>query len=131
MKKNRKYKIVINNKLKAFGQTDTKTKLIEINKKKHKGDKKQLADTVKHEIFHAKHPKATEKTTYKKTDIHSKKEEMKFLAKLKNVKRKKLNYKKGALKRKFKMKSFEPVEPGSFIRKSQDLKRQVSIRGLV
>jgi len=125
MKKNKKYKIVINNKLKAFGQTDTSKKLIEINKKKHKGDKAQLADTIKHEKYHAAHPKASEKTTYKKTDVHSKSEEMNLLAKLKNAPletKKKLNYKKGSLKRKFGMKG--STKPGDFIAKANAMKQK-------
>src|ERR1035437_4795456 len=67
VKKKKKAKIVVNNKMKAFGQTDTKTGVVEINRMKHKNDKKQLADTIKHELYHVKHPQATEKQTYKQT----------------------------------------------------------------
>lgn len=50
---------------------------------------------------------------------------MNLLAKLKNApeeRKKKMNYKKGALKRKFHMKSDEKIEPGSFIRKFNENK---------
>ena len=80
----KKPKIVINNKIRAYGTEDDKTGVIEINKKKHKGDKAELRDTIAHELYHFKHPKATEKKTYKKvgSEIHSK-EVKKLLNKLK------------------------------------------------
>ena len=76
--KRKKYKISINNKLKdCLGQINLnrkgkvegkKKKLkIEINVKAHKGDKKELASTIKHELMHAKYPKMTEKNVYKKS----------------------------------------------------------------
>ena len=127
MRKNKKYKIVVNNKIKAYGQTDTRTKLIEINRKKHKGNKKELADTIKHEITHIQHPKWTEKKVANSTPElkdQSKSLEEKMLAKLKDAKKSR-NYKKGALKRKFHMKSDEKIEPGSFIRKFNENKGQI------
>jgi hypothetical protein len=45
-----------------------------------------------------------------------------------------VNYKMGALKRKFKIKKGEVVEPGTFIKKANDSKlskRDVAIRGLI
>lgn len=63
----KKRRIKVNNKLNAFGQEDDQTGTIEINKKKHKGDKQELADTILHEITHAKHPKMKEKNVYKST----------------------------------------------------------------
>ena len=70
-------KIRINNKQKYFGTQDTKTGLIEINKKLSKtknrdGSPKHdkypgLADTIKHELLHAKYPKLSEGQTDKKT----------------------------------------------------------------
>lgn len=65
-------KIKVNNKLRdklgtLYGETDTDTGKIQINKKAHKGDKKELASTVKHEMLHAKHPKMLEKNVYKKS----------------------------------------------------------------
>lgn len=121
-KKKVKPKIVINNKMKAYGQTDTKTGVVEINKKKHKGDNKQLADTVKHEIYHVNHPQATEKETYKNTgklENMSPQEEQKMLAKLRM---KKLNYKSGSLKRKFHIKRKVEMKPGDFITKMNESK---------
>ena len=82
----RKYKIVINNHIRAFGQTDDKTGVVEINRKKHKGDRQELANTVKHELMHVHHPKMHEKTVYKKVkgEIHTK-EAAKLLKKLNNA----------------------------------------------
>lgn len=120
-KSKKKPKIVINNKMKAFGQTDVKTKVVEINKKKHKGDKKQLADTIKHELYHVKHPKATEKQTYKNTgklENMSNSEQNKLIAKLRM---KKINYKGGAMKRKLKMKG--DLKAGDMISKMNEQKR--------
>lgn len=73
-----KPKIKINNRLKAYGETDTtpgKRPVIEINLKANKTKKfkksytwkQNLADSVYHEKLHAKHPKMLEKTVYKKT----------------------------------------------------------------
>ena len=67
-----KIRIKINNKMKWLGtaekdKSSKKFGLIEINKKKHKGDKAELASTIKHEIMHIKHPNMTEAEIYKKT----------------------------------------------------------------
>jgi len=71
--------IKVNNRLKGdWGTTDTtpgKRPVIQINVKKHKADpfkkrytlKQALADTMTHELMHAKHPRMTEKSVYKKT----------------------------------------------------------------
>jgi len=121
----KKVKIKINNHIKAYGQTDTKTNLVEINVKKHKGDKKQLADTVKHEIYHTKHPKATEKTVYKMTGKlpnMTKEEETKWLAKLRA---KKINYKGGVMKRKLHLKG--ETKAGDMITKMNEIKRSKNI----
>lgn len=63
-----------------YGETDYDTKTIKINKTRHKqknnhpsGFKKNkdgtasLVDTVRHEMYHVKYPKATEKQVRKKT----------------------------------------------------------------
>lgn len=103
-KKKKKAKIVVDNKMKgSYGEEDPNTGKIRINVKAHKGDKAELASTVKHELLHAKHPKMTEKEVYKrtaKTKIPYA-EQQKLLAKLRN---KKINYKMGAAKRRFKIK---------------------------
>lgn len=115
--------------MKAFGRMDTKTNVIEINRKKHKGDKRELADTIKHELMHIKHPKASEKQVQKMAGNVSQAEKDKLVAK---IRMKKLNYKTGAIKRKLKMNPTDNFEPGSLIRKSNELsKRDVAIRGLV
>lgn len=140
-------KIKVNNKLKgALGSSDFKkgnipTGKIEINVKRHKGDKAELASTIKHEMYHVKHPKATEKETYKataKTKI-SPAEQSKLLAKLRT---KSLNQKMGAIKRKFKLSG--ETKPGDLISRMNESKssnirsnnnnlskRDVAIRGLV
>ena len=67
------YKKQVVTKGKWYAETDTHKKVIKVNKKMHKTHplhKKQypeLADTIYHELHHAKHPEATEKETYKKT----------------------------------------------------------------
>jgi hypothetical protein len=78
----KKPKIKVNNHMKAYGTEDDRTGVIEINKKKHKGDKSELKDTIAHELYHFKHPKATEKKTYKSTTSEIKSKEVSKLLKL-------------------------------------------------
>lgn len=125
----KKFKIGVNNKLKgALGQMDPDTNVIEINVKKHKGDRAELASTIKHEMMHVQHPKMTEKEVYKKTAKTkiSPMEQNKLISKLRN---KKLNYSGGALKRKFKMGRAE-TKPGDFINKMNE-KRRLGVMGLI
>lgn len=135
--KKKKISIKIDNKIPSFGEE--KDGKIKINVRKHfskkarKEDsrirrstspKEELADTVFHETYHAKHPQATEKETYKKTRIAMK--EMSYSEKealTKKLRMKKLNYKSGAIKRKFKMKPGK-VEPGVYISKMNESKIQ-------
>ena len=128
-------KIGVNNKLKgSYGETTIqkgKPTRISINVKKHKGDKRQLADTIKHELMHAKHPKMHEKTVYKKMEPEmSKAEQDKMLAKLRN---KKMNYKQGAVKRKLKIKKGEKVKTGELITRAKAMSRpeNVAFMGMV
>lgn len=122
----KKYKLVVNNKMKgALGAAQYKDKKptgkIEINVKNHKGDKAELASTIKHEMMHVKHPKMTEKEVYKrttKTNI-SPEEQRKLLAKLHM---KSTNYKGGAIKRKFKMGKGTNA-PGELISKMNEQKQ--------
>lgn len=123
----KKFKIKVNNKLKgALGSSDFKkgnipTGKIQINVKAHKGDKAELASTIKHEMMHVKKPKATEKQVYKataKTKI-SEAEQNKLIAKLRMGK---INQKAGAIKRKFKMGN-APTKPGDMISKMNEQKR--------
>lgn len=73
-KKYKGYKVKVDNKLSYWGDTDDNKKLVRINKKKSlKDGKVGLADTLIHEKFHVRHPKATEKTTYKYTSKKIKK----------------------------------------------------------
>ena len=72
-------KIRVNNKIRSYGTFDEKTGLIEINKNKHKGDKEELANTLKHELYHKQHPQATEKETYRKTGGEIRSNEVKKL----------------------------------------------------
>lgn len=113
-----KLKIKINNKLKAYGTYDTESGVMEINRKKHK-DKRELADTVAHELSHRRHPRAKEKTIQKMNAPEiSSTQQNKLVAKLRM---KKLNYKIGATKRKFKM-GAKKTEPGEFISKVNENK---------
>lgn len=107
-----------------FDKKNKPTKIeIHVKHKQHK-DKAELASTIKHEIYHAKHPKATEKETYKatrKTKI-SPSEQAQLIAKLRT---KSLNYKGGAVKRKFKMGKSE-LKPGDMITKMNTLKKSIN-----
>ncbi len=121
VKKKAKAKVTVNNKMRSFGQMNPKTNEVEINVKKHKGDKKQLADTIKHELYHVKHPKAKEKAVYKNTgklENMSKAEQDSLIAKLRM---KKINYKGGAVKRKLKLKG--EAKPGDMITEMNEQKR--------
>ena len=55
------YKVSVDNKQKYYGTTDTNKKTITINVKKHKGDKKELKDTISHEKAHVDNPQASER----------------------------------------------------------------------
>ena len=59
-RKNKKYKRIVDNKLRYQGETDINRKIIKINKKASK-KKSTVIDTIAHEELHAKHPKMTEK----------------------------------------------------------------------
>jgi hypothetical protein len=56
------YKVKVDNSHKYYGTTDTNKKTIVINKNKSlkAGGEAELKDTIKHEVFHAMHPQATE-----------------------------------------------------------------------
>jgi len=120
-KRAKKKKIVIDNHMKSYGEEEGGK--IKINVARHKGDKKELADTVFHESYHAKHPKATEKTTYKVTRKAMKvmplSEKEKLVAKVKAN-----HYKSGALKRKFKMGRVHH-KAGDFIARMNESKSSV------
>lgn len=140
--KRRKAKIVINNRLKgSFGAMNPKTNKVEINVKSHKGDRAELASTIKHELLHVNKPKMTEKQVYKKsakTKIPEG-EQLRLVAKLRNKSR---NYKLGALKRRYKLGRGD-TKPGDLInlvnRQKEDVKSnnqpisktRLSIMGLV
>lgn len=132
LKRKKKPRISVNNHLKEYGNEQGGK--IEINVKKHRGDRLELADTVKHEMNHAKYPNAKEKTIKKKTKIDmSKMSYGEKEALTKKIRIKKLNYKSGAIKRKFKMKPGN-VEPGEYIKRVNESKasrRRIAIDGLV
>ncbi len=132
--KKKKAKMVVNNNMKAFGQMDPKTNVVEVNLKKHKGDKTELANTIHHELLHDKHPDMSERDVKNKADREtnqmSQVEKERLVAKVRN---KKMHYKQGAMKRKFKM-GRSDTKPGDFIRKANEAglsKRNLAIRGLV
>lgn len=74
----------MNNKMPYFAKTDTKTKLIEVNKKKNKKSKVrgELIDSLKHETVHLAHPKMLEKNVRKYTEKVLKKMSKKAKSKL-------------------------------------------------
>lgn len=135
-----KLKYKVDNKIKAYGDYDEKTGIAKINVKKHKGDKKQLADTIRHEKYHHDHPKAKERSVNKNTgtlENMTKQEQDRLLAKLRM---RKINYTHGAVKRKLHMKG--EAKPGDLITKmneqrsitnnnQQTSKTILAIKGLV
>lgn len=128
VKNKKKPKVAVDNKLKgSYGETTIqkgKPTIIKINVKKHNGNKAELADTIKHELMHAKHPNMHEKTVYKKVPKNiPPKEQDKLIAKLRM---KKLNYKTGAVKRKLKI---GPVKtsPGELISKSRAVSQRMRV----
>ncbi len=132
-KAKKKPRIGVDNKMKgSFGETilqKGKPAIIKINVKKHQGDKAELADTIKHELMHAKYPKMHEKTVYKRMKKPmSQQEQDKMVAKLRM---KKLNYKGGAVKRKLKMGAVKTT-PGELIsRAAVSPVKRAAISGLV
>lgn len=129
-KHKKKPKVGVDNKMKgSYGETIIKKgqpPVIKINVKKHKGNRAELADTIKHELMHAKHPKMHEKTVYKKTGKIGYAEQERLISRLRT---KTLNYKKGAAKRKFKMGRVS-TQPGDLISKANDARR-TAIMGMV
>lgn len=130
---------IVKRKLKgSYGETDfigNKPVRISIDVKKHKGNRKELADTIKHELLHAKNPKMLEKTIRTKMKKEMSPQEQANM--IKKLRTKKLNYKVGSLKRKYKTVS---DEPGALITKYNESKspktttltrKDVAIRGLV
>jgi hypothetical protein len=62
------YRFKKDNKMRgAYGDWDGDKKIVRINKKLHKNNKKRLANTIIHEKMHINHPKMWEKTVAKKT----------------------------------------------------------------
>lgn len=127
----KKIKFKIDNRMKAYGTEQGG--LITINKKKHKGDKAELANTILHEKLHVKHPQAKEKTIQKKAKVAT--ENMSYAEKAKliaKIRMKNIHRKEGVLKKKFKMAPGQ-VEPGAYISKVNEAnsKKEVAIRGLV
>ncbi len=71
------------NKMRSMGEYDERTRKVRINKKMaKKAGRGQVLDTIVHEEYHVRNPKATEKTTYKKTKQIKKKLTPKAKAKL-------------------------------------------------
>jgi hypothetical protein len=66
----KKYRVKVDNKAKYFGSTDTKKKIITINKKKSKAtrQKGEVLDSINHERLHALHPRKSEKRIIKMTE---------------------------------------------------------------
>lgn len=113
-------KLKVDNKMKgSYGETElvnNKAKSIKINVKAHKGDKAELASTIKHELTHAKYPKMTEKEVYKRT-AKTKIPLAEQRQLLKKLKVKQDNYKQGAFKGRLTKYKNEKSVPGSLITK--------------
>lgn len=60
----KKYKRVVDNRMRGFGDTDFNKKVIRVNKKRSKKHG-ELLDTIVHEETHRKHPKMHEKNVRK------------------------------------------------------------------
>src|ERR1700749_1003791 len=135
----KKVPIILNRKKKSkfYGETDFDkngknpkvTVYLKSHIKKGKLDRAELASTVKHELKHADHPNMTEKKIYKET-AKTKLSYADQQAMLSKLRMKKLNYKGGAIKRKFKMKPGK-VEPGEYIKRMNESKskRESGSRG--
>jgi hypothetical protein len=81
MVKNKKWKRIVDNRMRGHGDIDMEKRVIRINKSKKANKKKgEIINSILHEEYHRKHPKATEKTTYKQ----AKKLEKKTSSKVKN-----------------------------------------------
>lgn len=65
----KKYRIKQDNKQKDFGITDTKKKIVKINKRKSKAthQKGELLDSINHERLHTKNPRKSERAIIKMT----------------------------------------------------------------
>lgn len=94
----KKYKKVVDDHTKDFGDTDFDKHLIRINKtmNKKKGSQGELINTIAHEFNHVKHPRMKEKNIEKftlKTVKHlskkSKAQDYKMFEKKKNARKKK------------------------------------------
>lgn len=126
LKKKTKKKIIgVDNKMKgSYGETTLqkgKPTIIKINVKKHNGNKVELADTIKHELMHAKHPKMSEKAVRKAVPkVISPAEQDRLIAKLQM---KKLNYKVGVLKREMRV-THRKSAPGDLYNRAQEISRE-------
>jgi hypothetical protein len=70
----KKWKRIVDNKMRWHGDIDDEKKIIRINKSKKKNEKKgEIIDTIAHEEIHRKHPKMWEKTVGKMAKEYVKK----------------------------------------------------------
>ncbi len=125
-------KIIVNNKEKGFGSYDEKKNLITINRKRHKGNKAEMLDTLVHEKVHAKHKKMKEgsvrKATAKMIANMSPEQKRQHLAKLRMGA---INKKADALKKKYKMSATENM-PGDIINQARELENfKQGVYGLI
>lgn len=68
MKKQKKWKRIVDNKMRGHGDIDDEKRIIRINKSKEKNKKRgEILDSIVHEELHRTNPKMTEKQVEKKT----------------------------------------------------------------
>lgn len=126
-KKKKKYKMSVDNKIKSYGWMDPKTNKIKINVKSHKGDKAELASTIKHEIMHVTHPKRTEKEVTKRT-AKTKIPLQEQAQLLKKLHRATIHGREGALRKKYKIAPGK-VEPGAIFNKAKEMSQKTAQQG--
>lgn len=66
--KRKKWKRLVDNRMRDYGDTDIDKRVIRVNKSKKKNKKRgDIIDTIVHEEDHAKHPRKHEKTVRRDT----------------------------------------------------------------
>lgn len=77
-------RIVVDNKMKWYGETDLNKGVVKINRRKARksGSRGELLDTITHELLHVRYPRLSEKKIIKKTEAKTKRMSKKAKAKV-------------------------------------------------